>query len=288
MNAAVANMIDVSAERARSFDKLVKFQREYPLRSVNVNGRSWAFRRTLGRTAGQIPLVMLPGIQGGGDIFFETAMTLGRELPLITVSAPDIDDDAEMTEELAHFLLSLHLHRVHFLGSSLGGYLVQRFALSEPEIVDQLVIANGFYDATAFVAKLPPISTFVNMDAAVLVEKNLEPLMRGPEDDVGQVKLKAAVVALVGPMQTLDNYKSRLLLMIGSTPLMAPPISVERVMLIDDEHDPMIPPPMREAMRNRFATSELHRIDGGGHLPAIQRPEQFSTLLRQRFCNTIT
>jgi pimeloyl-ACP methyl ester carboxylesterase len=40
---------------------------------------------------------------------------------------------------------------------------------------------------------------------------------------------------------------------------------------------------MRDAVRERFAQSEQHPIDGGGHLPAIQRPAIFADLLRRRF-----
>jgi pimeloyl-ACP methyl ester carboxylesterase len=39
---------------------------------------------------------------------------------------------------------------------------------------------------------------------------------------------------------------------------------------------------MRDAVRKRFARSEQHSIDGGGHLPAVQRPARFAELLTQR------
>jgi pimeloyl-ACP methyl ester carboxylesterase len=53
-------------------------------------------------------------------------------------------------------------------------------------------------------------------------------------------------------------------------------------MPIDDDHDPMLPPDMRDAVRAQFRRSEQHAIDGGGHLPAIQRPARFADLLRRR------
>lgn len=263
---------------AQVYEDLAVFQARYPLRSKNIEGRSWVFRRTPGKSAKQCPMVMLPGIQGGGDIFFKTALALGDALPIITVSAPDIEDAAEMVAAIAGFLQALNTPRANIVGSSLGGYLAQMFALHFPDRIEQLVIANSFFDAEPFVSTAPPASSFAEMDAAVIVEKNIGELLNSPSLDDGQVRLKASVRALVGPAQTLENYKSRLLLMMGATPLAMLPISPERVMIIDDDHDPMILPAMRAAVRERFAQSEQHPIDGGGHLPAIQRPTIYRRL----------
>jgi pimeloyl-ACP methyl ester carboxylesterase len=35
-------------------------------------------------------------------------------------------------------------------------------------------------------------------------------------------------------------------------------------------------------MRRRYAGAEQHMIDGSGHLPAIQRPDAVSAVLRAR------
>jgi maspardin len=261
---------------------LAKFQSRYPLRSKTVAGRAWVFRRTPGKSANQCPIVMLPGIQGGGDIFFETVLALGEVLPIVTVNTPDIEDATEMVAETAGLLAALNLPRVNLVGSSLGGYLAQKFALDFPDRVEQLTIANGFIDIEAFRATAPPASSFVGMDAAAIVAKNVGDLLASPSLDDGQVRLKAAVKALVGPAQTLENYKSRMLLMMSATPLAAPPIAPDRVTIVDDARDPMIPPAMRAAVRKRFDRSEQHEIEGGGHLPAIQRPTIFADILRRR------
>jgi pimeloyl-ACP methyl ester carboxylesterase len=225
---------------------------------------------------------MLPGIQGGGDVFFDTALRLGAALPLLTVDAPDLDDVSTMTAATAAFLDTLGLQRIHILGASLGGYLAQAFALAHPGRVDQLLIANGFYDPRPFVSKLPPAATFAAMDADSLVRKNLAPLLETSADDPGVASLQALMAALVGPVQSLTNYKSRLLLLMGAEPLDRPQIPDSRVMLIDDDRDPMVPAEMRNALRSRYANAELHAVTGGGHMPAIQRPAEFAELVGRR------
>jgi pimeloyl-ACP methyl ester carboxylesterase len=282
MNDAEMPQIDAARIERDVRQKLATFQSRYPLRSLEIDRRTWVFRRTPGRAARQVPIVMLPGIQGGGDIFFEAALSLGELMPVITINAPDIQDVAQIRAGLAGLLSKLGIRRTNILGSSLGGYLAQSFALLHSDNVAQLVIANGFIDVAAFIITLPPASTVAAMDAADLVQQNLRALFAMPNRSEGEARLKAAVKALVGPAQTLENYKSRVLLMMGAQPLAEAPIAPERVMIIDDDHDPLLLPAMRDAVRKRFARSEQHSIDGGGHLPAVQRPARFAELLTQR------
>jgi pimeloyl-ACP methyl ester carboxylesterase len=176
-NNAATVEADVSKE-------LATFQARYPLRSKTIEGRSWVFRQTPGKSAEQCPIVMLPGIQGGGDIFFETALALGEVLPLITVSAPDIEDATEMVAETAGFLAALNTPRVNIVGSSLGGYLAQKFALDFPNQVEQLAIANGFFDIEPLRSNAPLVSSFAEMDAAAIVEKNVGELLNSPSVDL--------------------------------------------------------------------------------------------------------
>jgi len=271
-----------STARSRTLDRLARFQESYPRASVTAAGIVWSFRRTPGQGPQATTVVMLPGIQGGGDIFFDTALRLGAALPLVTVDAPDLDEVSTMTAATAAFLDTLGLQRVHILGASLGGYLAQAFALAHAERVDQLLIANGFYDPRPFLSKLPPAATFAAMDAEALVRKNLAPLLEAPADDPGEASLQAIMAALVGPIQSLTNYKSRLMLLMGAEPLDRPQIPDSRVMVIDDDQDPMVPAEMRNALRSRYANAEHHAVTGGGHMPAIQRPAEFAELVGRR------
>src|ERR1700737_1293905 len=92
MSSAAKPQIDAAAIAADARSKLSRFQQGHPLGSAGTGGRAWLYRRTPGRSSEQLPVVMVPGIQGGGDVFFETALVLGDRIPVITLSAPDIED----------------------------------------------------------------------------------------------------------------------------------------------------------------------------------------------------
>jgi maspardin len=94
--------------------------------------------------------------------------------------------------------------------------------------------------------------------------------------------MQAVMRALVGPVQTADEYKARLITLLESRPIERMPVSNDRVILIDDDADPSILPEMRALIRGRYGTAWHYMIAGGGHLPAIQRPLGVVSVLLER------
>lgn len=270
----------VESLRAKTLARLEAFKRAAAEASVETRYGPWRYRRTPGTDS--LPTLLLPGIQGGGDVFYELALRIGDTVPLIVASASDIEDVDAMVDSTLQFLDALGFTRINLLGSSLGGYLAQAVALAQPGRINQLIIANGFYDPAPFQKSLPPVSVLASTPAAGLVEKGLKSMLETPDDDPGHVALKTVMQALVGPVQPVENYRSRTLLLASAGALERPNVPDERVMVIDDDRDPMMPAAMRNALRERYAQAEQHRIEGGGHLPAIQRPQEFASLVASR------
>lgn len=250
--------------------RLSHFQSEYVECTVTVDGNVWSYRRT-GDT--ECPLVMLPGIQGGGDVFFEIGLTAGHALDILTISAPPIVDAVELVDAHAKFFDTLGIRRADIFGSSLGGYLAQLFVIRHPGRVGQIFLANTFIDPAPFLAKIPSTVDFASMPAKAVVETNLKPMLDVHADDQGQQALQAVLRALVGPVQSVDAYKARLMTLLGAVAIDRIPVPDHSVILIDDDADPNILPEMRAAVRGRYESSCHYLIEGGGHLPAIQRPD---------------
>jgi pimeloyl-ACP methyl ester carboxylesterase len=270
----------VDSLRAETLARLDTFKRDVAEASVETRGGVWRYRRTAGR--GSLPTLLLPGIQGGGEVFYELALRIGDSVPLVVASAPDIEDVGAMVDSTLQFVDTLGFQRINLLGSSLGGYLVQAVALEQPCRVNQLIIANGFYDPAPFRKSLPPVSVLASTPAAELVGKGLKSILETPDDDPGRVALKTVMQALVGPVQPVENYRSRTLLLASAGALQRPDVPDEHVMVIDDDRDPMMPAAMRNALRERYAQAEQYPIAGGGHLPAIQRPQEFACFVATR------
>jgi maspardin len=260
-------------------DRLTRFQSTYQEKVSLIDGQRWRYRRT-GNSAR--PLVMLPGVQGGGAVFFDVALALGNKLDLIAVTAPPIVDAAAMADAQAKFLLALAIQKVDLFGSSLGGYLAQVFCIRHPDMVGQMFLANTFTDPRPFLAKAPSSNTVAAQAAEEVVASNLAPVLAIYPTDEGQVAIQTVMRALVGLVQTADEYKARLITLLESRPIDRMPVSDDRVVLIDDDADPSILPEMRALIRGRYGSAWHYMIGEGGHLPAIQRPLGVVSVLLER------
>jgi hypothetical protein len=107
-------------------DRLTRFQFTYREKDSLIDGLLWRHRRTGSSVS---PLVMLPGIQGGGSVFLDVALALGGKLDLISVTAPPIVDAAAMADAQPEFLLALRIQKIDLFGvrSLVGSCFGSRF-----------------------------------------------------------------------------------------------------------------------------------------------------------------
>lgn len=262
-----------------SLASLREFQNRHVEQEVAIAGSTWRFRRSHG--AGPA-LLLLPGAQGTGDMFYQTALDLGERLDVVTVTCPDTDDCDRMADELALLLDALSLPRANLLGSSLGGYIAQLFALKHAGRIETLFLANTFCDAGVFQSMMPSPEEFARLPADAMVRNALDKLAAMPEPEPAWRDLKAVSQALIGPAQTAETLKLRWLAVLKSRPVPRLPLPPERIVMIDDDEDPVILPPMRAAMRAQYAGAEHHAIAGGGHYPGILRPDAYAGIIRRR------
>jgi pimeloyl-ACP methyl ester carboxylesterase len=92
-------------------------------------------------------LVLVPGLDGTGLLFFSQAPRLARRFRVVTVRLRD--DAASMQELVADLAGAVEAiarpgERVTLLGESFGGALALSFALAHPARIERLVILNSF------------------------------------------------------------------------------------------------------------------------------------------------
>jgi pimeloyl-ACP methyl ester carboxylesterase len=92
------------------------------------------------------PLVLVPGIDGTGKLFYRQVPSLQRRFAVTTTA---LRDDAGSMDELVADLHETVQRasdggRVSMVGESFGGALALSYALAHPERVERLVIVNSF------------------------------------------------------------------------------------------------------------------------------------------------
>jgi 2-hydroxy-6-oxonona-2,4-dienedioate hydrolase len=247
------------------------------------------------------PLVLVHGMFGDfAD--WETVLeplaggfrVVAPDLPGFGASAkPDAAYDTEFfLNWLRGFLDALNIERTVLVGNSFGGEIAVLFALAHPERVQRLVLASSgglrFYSEAErseiqskfsvenFKALTPAIhawmfgAIFAEKGAAWkrYLEKQNRKLLR---DDFGDY-----AVALYRSITTAFSlyFEEEL------TRLRIP------VLLVWGDRDVVFPMPLAERALGLLPNGELVILEGAGHAPQLENPEEFVAAL-QRFVTTL-
>lgn len=260
---------------------LSSFQRRFPLIQWNVDGADWRLRDT-DQDAARIPLVLLPGAGGMGDVFYRTIDALRDTRRVVSISYPALDDARDMVSGLLTVLSEAGIDTFDLFGSSLGGYLAQLCALREPQRVRRCMFANTFHDAGWLQRKISR-EKLAATSAAEHLENTLAQLKSAGEETAEKADFKQTMLALVGSLQTAEMAKSALMAVLGATPIPKVSLPESQIALLDTRDDAVVDEPTRGAMRERYLGSKQFRLGTGGHYPALLNPTEFTAALMTHF-----
>lgn len=260
---------------------LADYQHRFPSTTSKVDDAIWTLRDT-DPGSGRLPLVMLPGAGATADVFYRAAESLRKTRRIVTVSYPALDDADKLASGLLSALSAAGIDSFDLFGSSLGGYLAQACAQRAPTRVRRCMFANTFYDASWLQRKVSREAVAAT-PADVHLANTLAQLRTAGEETADKADFKQTMLALVGPQQTAEMAKSALLAVLGTTTLARVDRSAGTIAVLDTEDDPVVDPPTREAMRERYQGSRQFRLATGGHYPALLNPTEFTAALQQHF-----
>jgi pimeloyl-ACP methyl ester carboxylesterase len=220
---------------------------------------------------GNDALVLVPGINGSGNLFYRQVPLLERMYRVATYSLRDEADELDvLVEDLARVVdrAAPIEHRAIVVGESFGGAVALSFALKYPERVSALVILNSF----------PRFSQQVRLNLAIagltVVPRNTMPLARratawrlhSPQTPRSEIKRFLSLTA-----ETLhEGYLNRLrLLRKYDVRDRLHELTMPTLFLAADR-DHLVPS-VREAqyMATRVPTSSLQILTGHGHICLI-------------------
>ena len=169
--------------------------------------------------------------------------------------------------------------QVALVGQGMGGMVAQEVALRRPDLVRQLVLAataaavaeGDAYDRHA-ARCLNWLQAGPDLEA---IAQTLLPRLVGPGALPAGVQLAAHCQAQVHAatwrraLQAMASFDRRPALGLIHVP----------TMLIAGEHDSVAPPAQMEAMAAAITGAQCVPVPHSGHLPHLERPEEFDTLL---------
>jgi len=150
---------------------LATLRGRFGTREITTDHGSWGVVDTA--SAGSVVL-LLPGVQGGGEIFYKVLFRLGGQHRLVALTYPPVDTVVGLARGLVQVLDVLKHDRADLIGSSLGGLVAQFVAAESPERVRAVLLGNSFVDIGA-IRHLPAF------DSDVIGKRRLEAAYRpGP------------------------------------------------------------------------------------------------------------
>ena len=255
------------------------FLARFPETRIDLDGRDWGLIDTGG--AGAV-FLFLPGTLGRSDVFFQQIAALAGDMRVLSVSYPASGGVVDWAASLVTLLDRLGIDRVAVLGSSLGGYLAQYFAATYPGRVRHLFAANTLHEIVE-AAHRPPYS--LDLWTAPIAElrngfhMGMGAWVQAHPDHAEMVEFLLAEA----DGRILESELRARLDGIKTGPAL-PPLSnvADTATVIESTDDPLIPPPMRAAVRARNAPAPAFRFAWGGHFPYLIRPDLYTGLLRAR------
>ncbi len=178
------------------------------------------------------------------------------------------------SDDLQSLVNYLHLERFHLVGTAAGAFCAFDYALSHPERLRSLTIANsigGVQDASfeELGRRLRPAPQF---DALPVEFKELGPSYRASEPQGTQRWLE--ILHAAQPAQPLPRRALRNAVTLAALESIAIP-----TLLLTGDADLYAPPPIQEQFHARIKKSESVVIPGVGHSAYWEQPDQFNQAL---------
>ena len=117
---------------------------------------TWVYFEHGPRDEAAVPIVLLHGVEGTANTFFEQVLTLtAKGHRVIAAQYPPHTSHAGWLLSAECFLNHVHAPTAHILGDGLGAFLALLFARRHPRRVRSLMLSNGFssnrdFDFSAF------------------------------------------------------------------------------------------------------------------------------------------
>lgn len=252
------------------------FLQDHPEKRQILNGRDWGVIKA-GNTGPA--LVLLPGTLGRADIFWYQIMALKHRARIFAFSYPDSGGIEEWAQDIATFLKQNNITKSVILGSSLGGYLAQYFAIKHAGFVLSLVAANTLHSVD-LVKQIPPY----NQDLPNLPIKDLHAgfatgLERWAHEEPARQNIVTYLLHEVINRIPEAELKQRLIALKTAPEIPDQSNPGFPVWTIESNDDRLIPEYIRQKVREKLTPQESHFFEDGSHFPYLTYPAEYESLL---------
>ena len=222
------------------------------------------------------PIVLLYGLFGSAGNFDATVRDFRQTYRVIIPVFPFYEQDVRvdifmLSAFLGNLIKELELERFHLFGNSMGGHIALLYTLEHPEKISSLILSgsSGLYETGLG-------DTFPRRRDYDYIKTKTQMTFYKPEvatkelvDEIyTTVNSRKAIQILSLAKSTIHNNLEKEL-----HKIQAP------CCLIWGKNDIITPPHVAKDFQRLIPHAELHLIDECGHVPMMERPDEFNLLL---------
>ncbi|KAK7492553.1 hypothetical protein BaRGS_00016219 [Batillaria attramentaria] len=258
------------------------FRSTIPQKKVVVdddNSKEWTMYDAGPKTV-KCPLVCFPPASGTADVFFRQILGLTTAgYRVISLEYPVYWTMREFCEGFRKLLDHLQLDKVHIFGTSLGGFLAQKFAeyVSRSQRVASLILCNTFYD-TAIFQQTNSATTFWMMPALFLKKMVMGNFDKGLVDP----DIADSIDFLVERLDSLSQQElaSRLTLNCMNCYVEPQKLRDVDITIMDVFDDCALSGIVREEMYKCYPEARRAHLKSGGNFPYLSRSADVNLFLQ--------
>ncbi|MGE3745302.1 MAG: alpha/beta fold hydrolase [Sphingomonadaceae bacterium] len=231
------------------------------------------------------PLLLVHGLGASSDLWAAQVRPFAQHYEVVAIDvrgfgrsvATQLDFTLDnLVEDVVDLCAVLKFDRVHFLGSSMGGFIGQKLALSAPGLCQSLILCH-----TGSQNGIP----------REIIDSRLEAIRGMPMDDFAALVSKQALAEPADPF-TLEWLRE--MIAKNDPDLYAHYLGTvlsdfdvtDRVgeiraptLIISGSEDRVIPPRFGVTLHELMPGSRHHLMSGVGHLGYAEKPDEFNSLV---------
>jgi len=260
-----------------------------PEKSLNIKGVEWEYE-TAGR--GGEAMLLFHGAVGGAETVRALAEGFADEFRTISPTIADVSTLDEVCDAASAILDREHVARAHVFGGSFGGLVAQAFLRRRPAQVATLtLLSTGAPDRktgtrTARMTKVVRLLPFPLTRALLKMEMARHLSTPAPPEAAERVaESKRRLGDYFDRKLTKRTLLSRVELSLDFN--LRESYAAEdldawrgRVLIVESDNDPMIPPAERRRLRDTYPRALVCTFPGAGHMITLLQPEALTSLVK--------
>lgn len=252
--------------------------REEPTKTLKTNGKDWTYYQA---GDGDTTILFLHGMGGSYDIWWQQINHFRKKYKVISVTYPSIKTLQELSDGLITILEKEKIQKVVVVGSSLGGYLAQYFAVKHPEKVIKVSLGNTFAPNTENKAKNETLVKVMQWLPEWLVIKtirakyNKEVILAANNHPVTDAFLNE----VLGTEVTREIFTNRYFCVVDTfTAKIDPNIPIQ---IIETSNDPLVSKNLRGALKGNYPQAKVINLGKIGHFGYLNEPGKYNLVLEE-------